>query len=118
MNSKQQLGIDFAQGDAFVPDWKKVMESPIAAKVDPSTSHQAAKEITESGQREIQLRAVLGLVQKYPLCTSLELARRSGLDRHMIARRLPELRAGHLVNQRSARCCTVSGKKAVTWEAI
>lgn len=105
------------QGQLF-PGIQAALRSPVAASADPETSHLAAKEITESGTREIQLHKVLELVRKYPLCTSMELSVRGKMDRYVTARRLPELAAGHLVSRRTARTCTVSGKKAVTWEAM
>ena len=94
------------------------MKRPIAAKDDPETSFLAAKRITESGKREGQLQGVLALVRKYPLSTSLELASHSQFDRYVIARRLPELASAGLIARRGPRICTVSGSKAVIWEAL
>lgn len=97
---------------------QKALESPIAANADPDTSHEAARKITDSGKREGQLMGVLALVKRYPLCTSMELAIRSRTyDRYILARRLPELASGGLVLRRTPRQCTVSGLRAITWEA-
>ena len=95
------------------------MRAPIASSKGPETSRLAAADITESGKREGQLLGVLALVKRYPLSTSQELARKGALyDRYIIARRLPELLRGHLVQKRSARKCGVTGKMATQWEAL
>lgn len=94
------------------------LNTPIARRSDPATSHAAAKEITESGARGRQHQEVLELVKAHPKLTSRELAVFSQLDRYILARRLPELEAAGLVRKGEARECGVSGFKAVTWEAI
>lgn len=96
--------------------FEEALSTPIARASDPRTSHLAAREVTESGRRESQLEKVLELVRLYPLSTSAELAKFGKMDRYVTARRLPELWEGKLICQRSARQCTVSGRKAVTWE--
>lgn len=62
-----------------------------ARATDPESSHAAADRMETSGalskQREIALRAVIA----HPGYTSKEIAAASGLDRYMLARRLPEL---------------------------
>ena len=105
------------QGQLFT-GIEAALQHPIAANADPETSHLAAKQITVSGRRESQLLEVLALVKKYPLSTSAELAHKSGADRHMVARRLPELAAGHLVSRRPARLCLVGNRMATVWEAL
>lgn len=91
--------------------------SPIARLTDPETSHLSAEEITKSGERARQQHAVLVLVKKYPSHTSMELSR-SGIDRHTIARRLPELESAGLVCRGQRRCCGVTGKMALTWRPV
>lgn len=94
------------------------MTSPIAATADPDTSKLAAKQITESGQREGQCLGVLALVTKYPNCTALELSVKGRTyDRYVIGRRLSELEHGKLIRKSGTKKCGVSGKKAVTWRA-
>ena len=93
--------------------------SPVAANADPDTSHAAARQVTKDGTRKRQALAVLAAVQRWPSRTSAELARMAGLDRHLVARRLPELadaRNGALVDRGVARRCNVTGKLALTWE--
>jgi len=96
---------------------QKALSAPICATADPETSHLAAKQVTESGRRKVQLERVLNLVKRYPLCTSAELAKFGKEDRHLVARRLPELTEGHLVSRRTPRLCTVGNRLATTWEA-
>lgn len=91
---------------------------PVAAAVDPASSHIAAREITKSGVRGRQKCAVLEAVKCWPYHTSAELAREFNLDRHLVARRLPDLMHDGLVEQGPMRSCGVTGRKAVTWKAI
>jgi hypothetical protein len=91
---------------------------PIARTSDPVTSAIAAKEITASGLRDSQKAAVLAWLGRAPRCTSAELARLSGMDRHLVARRLPDLEADGFVRKNGARACSVSGRLAVLWETV
>ncbi len=89
---------------------------PIAANADPASSHIAAREITESGLRGRQKREVLEALRACGMQrTSAEVAYDSKLDRHMVARRLPDLREDGLVEQCEMHTCGVTGRKAVTW---
>jgi len=92
--------------------------APLAARSDPATSHIAAREITMSGALDSQKRAVLDLlrIQLRPV-TSAELAAAGGLDRYMVARRLPDLNRDGLVSRGSARRCDSTGRLAITWSA-
>jgi MarR family len=92
---------------------------PIAANSDPISSHLAAVEVTESGLRVRQKAALLEVVrgQAGPL-TSAELARAGAMDRHVVARRLPDLERDGLVERRPMRECTVTGRQAITWIAL
>lgn len=62
-----------------------------ARRCDPVSSHQAADEAERSGLIASQAEQTLAAVRAHPGRTSREIAERSGLDRHMVARRLPEL---------------------------
>ncbi len=88
---------------------------PIAANVDPITSHIAAQQITQSGARDSQKRKVLDALRKYPNKTSAELALAAAMDRYLVAKRLPDLMHDGLVEQGSIRTCRISGRPAVTW---
>ena len=57
----------------------------------------------------------LDAVACHPGLTSNELARATGLDRYMLARRLPELCDHDRVVRGDPRRCEVSGRKAATW---
>ncbi len=72
---------------------------PRAATRDPLSSHRAADELERSGRGARQAALVLELVRATPGLTSAELAARHGADRHMIARRLPELAQRGLVRR-------------------
>jgi DNA-binding IclR family transcriptional regulator len=70
-----------------------------------------------SGAQGRQARAVLDAVKRWPDSTSAELAALSGMQRHAVARRLPELQDAALVTKAATRVCTQSGRLAVTWRA-
>lgn len=92
--------------------------APLTAKGDPWTSREAARELTRSGMRAEQKLAVLKALQQHPGTTSAELARESGLDRFLCARRLPDLRADDLVTNgvpQETRVCRVTGRPSLVW---
>jgi hypothetical protein len=91
-----------------------VTETPASHKQDPASSFEAEAKITASGKRAIQRQIVLEAVQRFPGRTSAELAVDAGLDRPMVARRLPELRARSQVVMGAVRESRIGGK-AVTW---
>lgn len=93
-------------------------KQPPARSSDPVTSHIAADDITSSGLRDSQKSEVLRWLTQHPGSTSAELAHISGLDRHMVARRLPDLERDGKVRKSGQRECAVSGRPAVTWEAM
>lgn len=89
---------------------------PIASTADPITSHESAERLTESGERDAQAEMVLGMVRTHPGLTSAELAKQYGVDRYMVARRLPDLRAdGFVRNGSMPRRCRVGKGSAVSW---
>lgn len=94
---------------------------PLAAKADPATSHEAARLMVESGKLNEQGEAVLALVLRWPGRTSAELAgnaeaeRIPGIDRHIVARRLPEIERTGRIFKGAAVVCKANGTKAVTW---
>ena len=90
-------------------------DTPIARRTDPSTSKQAAVEVTASGERARQQNLCLGAVKERPGQTSAEVGRYLKTDRFMPARRLPELRAQGLVENGQERRCSVTGKSSLTW---
>jgi hypothetical protein len=94
--------------------------NPIAARLDPETSREAALAITKSGERDRQAKLVLDAVRRRPGSTSAELAAMPGetLDRFAFARRLPELKELGLIRQEAPRRCQVTGRSSVTWREV
>lgn len=88
---------------------------PIARTNDPETSHMAAEKVTANGTRASQQKQCLQGVIDYPNHTSAELARMLGLDRHTVARRLPELEPEYIKRNKEKRKCDVTGQAALTW---
>jgi DNA-binding MarR family transcriptional regulator len=91
---------------------------PRARRTDPSSSHDAASAVARSGIAKAQCSSVLAALRRYKHRTSNELAHDSGIDRYIVARRLPELRKRNLVNcsgEAQKRKDHYSGRDAMTW---
>lgn len=88
--------------------------SPRSRNTDPSSSHEAA-ERQRKGKANTDALAVLACVKTMPGSTSAELSAFYGLDRHMVARRLPDLEERQLVKRGEIRKCKAHGTSAVTW---
>jgi len=88
----------------------------LAAAADPISSHLAAAELTSSGRRASQKRDIVNWLrgQSRPL-TSMEIGNAAGLDRYMVARRLPDLEKDGLVERCAMRECAISRRPAITW---
>lgn len=84
-----------------------------ARKTDPTSSYLAAKE--NEPRRPNQILTVNLMVAMSPNSTSSELSSEYGVDRHMVARRLPDAEQRGLVKKGSMRKCGVSNRLAVTW---
>lgn len=91
------------------------IQTPAARASDPRSSHEAAEAITLSGARRKQQGMATAAVASYPGHTSLELAGYSGMDRYVLARRLPECETAGTVRRGQMRTCAVSGRLAMTW---
>lgn len=89
--------------------------SPAARTTDPESSHEADRHMDASGKRECQQRAVLEAVRANSGLTSKHLAQRTGLDRHMVGRRLPELERDGLVRRGPVVNDPDDGRQGVTW---
>lgn len=83
--------------------------APRARTTDALSSHAAADDLERSGRLWRQLDRVLAAVRATPGLSSGELAARHGLDRHMVARRLPEAASAGLIERREI------GAREVTW---
>lgn len=114
MNLWRLIGIDLSEKVGV----EEALASPIARGRDPKPSKDAASEITASGARESQLKAVLALVRDNTMHTSLELSKLCPFDRYQIARRLSELEHAGLVTKSGIRQCTVGKRDASVWEAL
>lgn len=91
------------------------MSSRLARSTDPSTSHVAAADLVARGMQAVQHAKTEAAVVLHPGQSSLHLATLTGLDRHMLGRRLPELaREGRIWRGPTAHCGT-TGKPACTW---
>lgn len=86
---------------------------PRARNTDPETSHEAARAIDPNNLSD-QHAKVTAAVQQRPGHTSRELSKEAGLDRYMLARRLPELECVTVVRG-DRRKCSISGLSALTW---
>jgi hypothetical protein len=88
---------------------------PRSRSSDPRTSHEAADAIKASGRLASHQGIVLAAVRAFPGLTSAELALRCRLDRHEVARRLPELETAGKVRRGEPRL--FNGRRGVTWTA-
>lgn len=82
-------------------------------RTDGGGSRAAAERVVRSGQTARQHLEVLEALRRHPGLTSRELAARTGLDRHMLGRRLPELAAAG-----SARREQPGGEREWRWWAM
>jgi FaeA-like protein len=90
--------------------------SPLASSADPISSHLAAAELIASGRRDSQKIAILSSLRSQDRpCTSMELARAAGMDRYIVARRLPDLERDGQLERREMRACAITGRPAITW---
>ena len=93
-----------------------------ARTTDDVTSHEAAARLVASGAMGTQCALVLVKLRLYPGSTSAELADLDegddALDRHLVARRLPNLRDQGLVRKGAPRKCQVGYGRAMTWWPI
>jgi hypothetical protein len=87
---------------------------PPARKHDPESSREAARHMIETGALGECQQRTIAAVRAFPGMTSQELAERTGLDRYMLARRLPEVEPMY-VRRGETRACGVTGRKALTW---
>ncbi|MCO7398291.1 winged helix-turn-helix domain-containing protein [Stenotrophomonas maltophilia] len=89
--------------------------SALARATDIDTSHAAGAHVVSSGLQAVQQDKAARAVTQNPGMTSHELAQATGLDRYMLARRLPELIKEGRVYRGQSRRCKVSDRSACTW---
>jgi hypothetical protein len=88
-------------------------DAPLARRSDPVTSHLAAAqagELQAAHQREILAALKLGPAGKS------EIAARSKLDGHAVARRLPELQRKGLASPTGRTVPSTSGREEREWQ--
>ena len=95
-----------------------IKRPPVSRRNDPAGSKEAERFINESGVRFSDMEKVLSLIKHYPGYTSRELAEYSSMDRHLIAKRLPDLRGINEAHNGPRRKCRVSGRPALTWLCV
>lgn len=88
-------------------------------RTDPSSSHDAAAHVAKRGIARRQCETVLAALKTRPGLTSNELAEDAGLDRYVVARRLPELKKRGQVQQKidCKRRDRITNRLATTWSA-
>lgn len=95
--------------------------SHLARSTDISTSHEAAAHVVSSGLQAAQQDRAASAIEAHPGLTSMdgltsmELAKATGHDRYMLARRLPELLEDGRAWRGPKKPCAVSGRSACTW---
>jgi hypothetical protein len=100
---------------------RALLDPPRARNTDPVASHEAAEAVATSGLANAQAERVLEAVTAHPGLTSLELEAASGIDRYVLARRLPELRRRGFVVNLAPRPCRLSPLKTrsvTTWAPL
>lgn len=99
-------------------DFEKTFDQPLAHGSDPLTSFAAGERFERSGRLRGQILLVLLGLRKWSGKTSAELAQLTGLDRHAVARRLPNLASRGLAERGPERECRICKSKCVTWRAM
>jgi len=82
----------------------------LARSSDPATSHAAAGAIEEHGTGRRQREICLEEVERFPGQTAAEIARNTGLERHVPSRRLPELRDNGFVENGPSKICAITAR--------
>lgn len=88
---------------------------PLSHSRDPVTSFEAAERLYRSGKLNGQCKAVFKALRSNSGATSAELAKKMSVDRHLPARRLPDLARQGLIERGSIRTCNVTHNPCVTW---
>lgn len=89
--------------------------APASRSTDPESSRESEQHMNDSGERDRQRQRVLEAVQQHSGLTTKHLAQRTGMDRHMVARRMPELERHGLVRRGPVVSDPGDGRQGVTW---
>ncbi len=111
----EQGGFDFERAPEKDRDPEFLDAAPIYSAKDPDTSRIAGEVLTRSGRRWSMKMRILKAMRNSDGWTSAELAHNHRLDRHMVARRLPDMEVDGLVYKGAARKCSTTGSRSVTW---
>jgi hypothetical protein len=87
----------------------------LARTTDSSGSHEAAASIVRSGRHAAQKDRTEAAVRRYPGMTSMQLAHATGMDRYMVARRLPDLAKEGRAYRGAKALCPISNITVCTW---
>ena len=93
----------------------RTVMTPASKSGDPITSYLAEQHVNRAGIRSHQQRQAAAAVSCYPGRTSAELAEITGIDRHRLAKRLPECETAGAVRRGYKRQCSVSHLMAIVW---
>lgn len=99
-------------------------EEPLARNSDDESSHLAGDKLTTSGKRNSQKTRVVKWMAANNVTTieagltSAEIAQYSGIDRYVVARRLPDLMQDGYVVKCLLRTCKATGNEAMTWRLV
>ncbi len=91
------------------------MSAQLARSTDSSGSHDAAAHLVRSGAHVAQKDRTAADVRRHPGMTSMQLARETGMDRYMVARRLPDLAKESRVFRGAKALCPISNITVSTW---
>lgn len=89
--------------------------SALARITDPSGSHDASDLLVRSGGHAAQKERTAAAVHRHPGMTSMQLAHATGMDRYMVARRLPDLARDGRVFRGAKTLCPISNITVCTW---
>ena len=105
------------QLDLFSADLSKTPSKKLARRTDPDSSHSAAENAVLENRVESQKNRLAKALEKHPGLTSRELAEVLRIDRHLVARRLPDLEKESPPRSKKgdSRSCTIGNRQAVTW---
>ena len=96
----------------------KTLFDPIALarNSDPSTSHDAAERVENSGKASCHRNRILRGVKDHPGLTGAELGREINLSQAQVGRRINELRDAGLIRYGEPRMCReVHGQSVTLW---
>jgi hypothetical protein len=115
---QDQLSLVLVERESQPKAPRPANRSPLARSSDPVSSHLTAEEVTRSGRRDNQKHKLIEWLrrQTQPM-TLAEIAVSSGMERHAVARRLPDCERGGPVERCGMRECGAAGRPAITWRA-